>query len=76
MVSILHSHLTARFIEERMWKVGMEHFCKGCQEVHYSSVWYYQTLRDKSGREWLCGSKYHTLSGVEMAGWHIVHGGF
>ena len=59
-----------------MSKVGMEHFCKGCQQVHYSSVWYYHTLRDESGREWLCGSKYLTLSGVELAGWYIVHGGF
>ena len=58
------------------WKVGMEHFCRGCQQVHYSSVWYYHTLKDKSGREWLCGLKYLTLSDVDIEDWHIIHSGF
>lgn len=55
-----------------MWRGGVEHFCEGCQKVHYSSVWYYRHMLEKPSRDWLCGLKYLMLPEFDMDTWRLL----
>jgi len=58
--------------EVPMWRAGIEHFCKGCQKTHSSTVWYYRRQFHQGNCEWLCGMKYLWLRHFDTTTWRML----